>query len=349
MEAPRAGARSCQVTLAPGTWGHSARTQELPAAAGSGDALGISCKDVQSCCSSHGAAVPLPIKSLHVRMGGHCGVPHVPSCTPRPHSPKDRFELPWLLAQTQHGGIATCQVLCHSELKQLLSHRKTVVPSKAEMLLSPARPRNDTEPSLVLQPSTWKGPASATLLPLCQPCGCWRAGGGGEGRLQLPWAPMRPCSRSGHWDHETAARPQPSPVLLLQLLCAPRQCCIPHSTAMQTPQPMPLSQRLSPLPPHIPVPLMAVKPLHPPARSGASLLCNVILTAATIYAFPFPQVPLALMALAAHIWKGFSRALKKVLIKNRLAAASAADLALSTSLPCSLFPLHGHNHPTVAT
>lgn len=66
---PGLGTCSCQATLAPGTWGHSARTQELPAAAGSGDALG-KCKDVQSCCSSHGAAVPLPIKSLHVTMGG---------------------------------------------------------------------------------------------------------------------------------------------------------------------------------------------------------------------------------------------------------------------------------------
>lgn len=210
----------------------------------------------------------------------------------------------------------------------------------------------DTEPSLVLQPSTWKSPASATLLPLCQPCGCWRAGGGGgEGRLQLPWVPMGPCSRSGHWDHETAARPQPTPVLLLQLLCAPPQHCIPHSAAMQPPQPTPLSQGLSPLSPHIPVPLMAVKPLHAPSRSGASLLCNAILTADTIYAFPFPipRVPLTLTALAAHIWKGFSRALKKALIKTRLAAASAADLTLSTSLPCSPFPLNGQNRLTVAS
>lgn len=95
----------------------------------------------------------------------------------------------------------------------------------------------DTEPSPMLQPSTCKSPGSATLLPLCQPCGCWRAGG--EGRLQLPWAPMGPCSRSGHWDHETAARPQPTPVLLLQLLCVPPQHRIPRSAAMQPPRPMP--------------------------------------------------------------------------------------------------------------
>lgn len=192
-----------------------------------------------------------------------------------------------------------------------------------------------------------KSPASATLLPPCQPCGYWRAAGG-EGRLQLPWAPMGPCSRSGHWDHETAARPQPSPALLLQLLCA-----LPalHPCAMQPPWPMPLSQGPSPFSPHIPVPVMAVKPLHPPARSGASLLCNVILTAVTIHAFPFPipQVPLALMALAAHIWKGFSRALKKALIKTRLAAAGAADPTTSTSLPCSPFLLHGQNHLTIVS
>lgn len=138
---PGLGTRSCQATLAPGMRGHSARTREIPAAAGSGDALG-ECKDVQSCCSNHGAAVPLPIKSLHVMMGGHSGVPHVPPCTPRPHSPKDRLELPWLLAQTQHSGIATCPALCHSEPEQLLSIGKTLVPSKAEMLLSPAWPRN---------------------------------------------------------------------------------------------------------------------------------------------------------------------------------------------------------------
>lgn len=190
---PGLGTSSCQVTLAPGTWGHTARTQELPAAAGSGDALGISCKDVQSCCCSHGAAVSLPIKSLHVRMGGHCGVPHVPSCTSRPHSPKDRLELPWLLAQTQHGGIATCPVLCHSELKQLLRHRKTVIPSKGRNAPGPLQ-----GPEMTQSPLWCSSPAHgrAQQVPRCFLCASPAAAGeqeeeekGGCSCPGLPWDP----------------------------------------------------------------------------------------------------------------------------------------------------------------
>lgn len=50
----------------------------------------------------------LLIKPLHVMIGGDPAVPHVPSCTSKPHTPEDRLELPWLSAQTQHCGIALC-------------------------------------------------------------------------------------------------------------------------------------------------------------------------------------------------------------------------------------------------
>lgn len=137
---PGLGTRSCQATLAPGMRGHSARTREFPAAAGSGDALG-ECKDVQSCCSSHGAAVPLPIKSLHVMGGGTLGsltslLAHQDPTVPRTGSSSPgSWHRPSPVALPHAQPCVTVSPSSSSALGKL-------VPSKAEMLLSPARPRN---------------------------------------------------------------------------------------------------------------------------------------------------------------------------------------------------------------
>lgn len=83
-------------------------------------------KDVQSCCSSCGAAIPATQPPLPAREANTChdgGEPvvlHVPSCTLRPQAPEDRLELPWLLAQTQYRGITPHPAPCHGEPKQLL-------------------------------------------------------------------------------------------------------------------------------------------------------------------------------------------------------------------------------------
>lgn len=47
----------------------------------------------------------LPMKPPHVMIAVDPMVPHVPSCIPRPHTPEDRLELPWVSAQTQYCGI----------------------------------------------------------------------------------------------------------------------------------------------------------------------------------------------------------------------------------------------------
>lgn len=121
---PGLRARSCQARLVPNARGHSSRTQEFPTAAGLGDAPGER-KDVQSCCSGHRAAVPLPQplaahEATARHDGGDHGVPPVPSCTPRRHAPKDRLELPWLWAQAQYRGFTPRPALCHGEPEQLL-------------------------------------------------------------------------------------------------------------------------------------------------------------------------------------------------------------------------------------
>lgn len=84
--------RSCQARLVPRARGHCSRTRGFPlAAAGSGGARREH-KDVQSCRSGHRAAIPLPqLLATHEATTYHAGVPHVPSCTPRP-------KLPWLPA-----------------------------------------------------------------------------------------------------------------------------------------------------------------------------------------------------------------------------------------------------------
>lgn len=93
----------------------------------------------------------------------------------------------------------------------------------------------------------------------------------------------------------------------------------------------------------------AAKPFVPrPSRElRASLLCSVSLIATTTCAFPIPVpwVPPAPMSLAAHIWKGFSRALKETLLKARLAATRVTDLTLSTPSPHSHLPRVGQNCP----
>lgn len=63
----------------------------------------------------------LPMKPPHIMMCGDPGGPSRPSCTPRPHAPEDRLELPWLSAQTQHHGITPGSAPCHGEPEQLLS------------------------------------------------------------------------------------------------------------------------------------------------------------------------------------------------------------------------------------
>lgn len=195
-------------------------------------------------------------------------------------------------------------------------------------------------------------------------------GGQGGGRLQLPCAPVGPCSRFGHQDQKAAARPSPTPALPLQAPVFPHpaldppmarhgQHCHAPTTANANPmspvprsfhpfsltQPSPAHGSAQPCEPQA----VAAKPFAPRPRwePRAIPLCCTSLIATTTYAFSIlvPRVPPAPMALAAHIWKGFSRALKKALIKARLAAASAADLTPSMPPFPSLLPQAGQNRP----
>lgn len=176
----------------------------------------------------------------------------------------------------------------------------------------------------------------AFALPAPWVLGTERGAGGGGGRLQLPQALKGPHSRFGCKDHEAAAGPWPTPALPPKPLVSPPTSASPLlQRPMMPPQPPPCpvqQQRGSgrvpkgfhPFSTRSHVPLVAPKqklPCHhsprhgseavrSPARSGAvglPLHGAGLIGNTTHLPQPCPAGPPSPMALAAHIWKGFSR------------------------------------------
>jgi len=177
---------------------------------------------------------------------------------------------------------------------------------------------------------------------------------GSHGALQHVWMPgLQGCS-------QTAANPSPAaptPPRSLPSTRSPHGC---HAPTMANANPTPpVPGGFHPFSPHSPVPLTAASVLVsprqrqrsplPPAEPGAVGLpapqrkfnCNHHIR----LPHPRPLGPPAPMALAAHIWKSFSRALQKALIKARSAAASVANLTLSVTPPRSCLPPVRQNRP----